>query len=84
MFALPDHTPGERGVTDDRPQDGPGGAGGNSVGVYICTDLACSLYVRGRKVPASGGRFKESLTLEEQVVRTRTNLAAFLRTLYVA
>ncbi|WP_326818236.1 FBP domain-containing protein [Streptomyces sp. NBC_01762] len=63
---------------------GPAGREGNSVGVYICTDLACSLYVRGRKVPASGGRFKESLTLEEQVARTRTNLAAFLRTLHVA
>ncbi|MFF3055643.1 FBP domain-containing protein [Streptomyces sp. NPDC057909] len=63
---------------------GPAGREGNSVGVCICTDLACSLYVRGSKVPASGGRFKESLTLEEQVARTRTNLAAFLRTLYVA
>ena len=63
---------------------GPAGREGNSVGVYICTDLACSLYVRGRKVPAAGGRFKETLTLEEQVARTRTNLAAFLRTLYVA
>ncbi|WP_371794769.1 FBP domain-containing protein [Streptomyces sp. NBC_01718] len=63
---------------------GAAGREGNSVGVYICTDLACSLYVRGRKVPASGGRFKETLTLEEQVARTRANLAAFLRTLYVA
>lgn len=65
-------------------KSGPAGREGNSVGVYICTDLACSLYVRGRKVPAAGGRFKETLTLEEQVARTRTNLAAFLRTLYVA
>ncbi|MEV0489944.1 FBP domain-containing protein [Streptomyces atratus] len=61
---------------------GSAGREGNSVGVYICTDLACSLYVRGRKVPAPGGRFKESLTLEQQVERTRTNLAAFLRTLF--
>lgn len=65
-------------------KSGPAGREGNSVGVYICTDLACSLYVRGRKVPAAGGRFKETLTLEEQVARTRTNVAAFLRTLYVA
>ncbi|MFD3492706.1 FBP domain-containing protein [Streptomyces sp. NPDC058690] len=65
-------------------KSGPAGREGNSVGVYICTDLACSLYVRGRKAPAVGGRFKETLTLEEQVARTRTNLTAFLRTLYVA
>lgn len=61
---------------------GTAGREGNSVGLYICTDLACSLYVRGKKVPASGGRFKESLTLEEQVERTRTNLDAFLGKLY--
>jgi hypothetical protein len=65
------------------PKTGPAGREGNSVGVYICTDLACSLYVRGRKVLASGGRFKESLTLEQQVERTRANLAAFVRTLFV-
>ncbi|MET9657994.1 FBP domain-containing protein [Streptomyces sp. NPDC006510] len=57
---------------------GAAGREGNSVGLYICTDLACSLYVRGKKIPASGGRFKETLTLEEQVERTRTNLDAFL------
>ncbi|MFJ5130167.1 FBP domain-containing protein [Streptomyces sp. NPDC088555] len=61
---------------------GTAGREGNSVGLYICTDLACSLYVRGKKVPASGARFKESLTLEEQVERTRTNLDAFLGKLY--
>ncbi|WP_405749539.1 FBP domain-containing protein [Streptomyces sp. NBC_00012] len=57
---------------------GAAGREGNSVGLYICTDLACSLYVRGRKIPASGGRFEETLTLEEQVARTRSNLDAFL------
>lgn len=60
---------------------GAAGREGNSVGLYICTDLACSLYVRGRKIPASGGRFEETLTLEEQVARTRSNLDAFLGTL---
>ncbi|WP_406293864.1 FBP domain-containing protein [Embleya sp. NBC_00888] len=57
---------------------GRAGRDGNSVGVYICTDLACSLYVRGLKAPAPGGRFEESLTLDEQVERTRGNLFAFL------
>ncbi|MFF9178363.1 FBP domain-containing protein [Streptomyces sp. NPDC014793] len=57
---------------------GPAGREGNSVGVYMCTDLACSLYVRGKKVPESGGRFEESLTLEEQIARATGNLYAFL------
>ncbi|MEU6546917.1 FBP domain-containing protein [Streptomyces sp. NPDC046859] len=61
---------------------GPAGREGNSVGLYMCTDLACSLYVRGKKVPASGGRFEESLTLEEQIARTTANLRAFLDKLY--
>ncbi|MCD7438027.1 FBP domain-containing protein [Streptomyces lincolnensis] len=61
---------------------GAAGREGNSVGLYMCTDLACSLYLRGRKIPDSGSRFEESLTLEEQISRTRDNLAAFLGKLY--
>ncbi|KUM99846.1 hypothetical protein AQI95_37100 [Streptomyces yokosukanensis] len=61
---------------------GAAGREGNSVGQYMCTDLACSLYVRGRKVPDSGARLEESLTLEEQIARTRGNLSAFLDRLY--
>ncbi|MGA5895628.1 FBP domain-containing protein [Streptomyces venetus] len=57
---------------------GPAGREGNSVGVYMCTDLACSLYVRGKKVPESGSRLDESLTLAAQIERTRGHLAAFL------
>lgn len=57
---------------------GAAGREGNSVGLYMCADLACSLYLRGRKVPENGTRFDESLTLEEQVARTTGNLAAFL------
>lgn len=62
---------------------GAAGREGNSVGVYMCTDLACSLYVRGKKVPDSGARFEESLTLEEQIARTTDRLTAFLDKLYV-
>ncbi|MEW2619037.1 FBP domain-containing protein [Streptomyces sp. NPDC048106] len=61
---------------------GTAGREGNSVGLYMCTDLACSLYVRGRKVPDSGMRIEESLTVEEQIVRTTGNLSAFLDKLY--
>jgi hypothetical protein len=57
---------------------GAAGRQGNTVGTYICTDLACSLYVRGRKPVAPGGRMEESLTLDEQIARTRTNLFAFI------
>ncbi|KUL41875.1 FBP domain-containing protein [Streptomyces regalis] len=61
---------------------GTAGREGNSVGLYMCTDLACSLYVRGKKIPEPGGRFEESLTLEEQIARTTGNLTAFLDKLY--
>ncbi len=57
---------------------GPAGRQGNSVGAYICTDFACSLYVRGKKTPVTAIRFEESLTTEEQIERTTTKLHAFL------
>ncbi|MGW5968815.1 FBP domain-containing protein [Streptomyces sp. NPDC055186] len=57
---------------------GTAGREGNSVGAYMCTDLACSLYLRGRKIPETGPRFEETLTLEEQITRTLNNLHAFL------
>jgi hypothetical protein len=61
---------------------GSAGREGNSVGLYMCTDLACSLYLRGRKAVESGARLEESLTLEEQIARTTGNLSAFLDKLY--
>lgn len=57
-------------------KSGPSGQRGDSVGAYICADLACSLYLRGKK---DSRRMEESLTLEEQVDRTMANLAAFLK-----
>ncbi|MYV99450.1 FBP domain-containing protein [Streptomyces sp. SID3343] len=58
---------------------GTAGREGNTLGVYMCSDLACSLYVRGRKKPAPGGnRLTETLTQEEQIARARANLDAFL------
>ncbi|MEV0972073.1 FBP domain-containing protein [Microtetraspora glauca] len=52
---------------------------GNSVGAYICTDLACSLYLRGKKDVGPGGRMPESLTLEEKIDRTAANVTEFLQ-----
>ncbi len=57
---------------------GAAGREGNSVGLYMCTDLACSLYLRGRKISQSGARVEESLTLDEQIARALGNLSAFL------
>ncbi|GAA3213426.1 FBP domain-containing protein [Actinocorallia longicatena] len=55
-----------------------GRSDGNSFGLYICTDLDCSLYLRGIKKAGPGGRFDESLQLETQIGRTRDKLADFL------
>ncbi|RPF29859.1 treble-clef zinc-finger protein [Streptomyces sp. Ag109_G2-6] len=57
---------------------GKAGQQGNSVGVYMCDDLACSLYVRGMKEAGPGARLPETLTLEEKIERTVANLAAFV------
>ncbi|GAA3865444.1 FBP domain-containing protein [Streptomyces sp. NPDC003328] len=61
---------------------GAAGREGNSVGVYMCTDLTCSLYVRGKKVPEAGLRFEETLGMREQIDRMVANLSAFLGGLY--
>jgi hypothetical protein len=57
---------------------GKAGQQGNSVGAYMCDDLACPLYVRGKKDAGAGARLPESLTLEEKIRRTVTNLTAFI------
>ncbi|UXX96985.1 FBP domain-containing protein [Streptomyces sp. AD2-2] len=60
------------------PKAGKAGQQGNSVGAYMCDDLACSLYVRGKKDAGVGARLPESLTLEEKIQRTVRNLTAFI------
>lgn len=57
---------------------GKSGQLGNSVGAYVCADLACSLYLRGKKSAGPGSRFTESLTLDEQVERMVSGVSAFL------
>ena len=59
------------------PRAGKAGQGGNSSGTYMCADLACSLYVRG-KLSSSGPVVYETLTTEQRVERLATNLDAFL------
>jgi hypothetical protein len=60
------------------PKAGRAGQQGDSVGAYICSDLACSLYVRGKREAGAGARLHETITLEEKIRRTVANLAAFV------
>ncbi|MEU8545463.1 FBP domain-containing protein [Streptomyces roseoverticillatus] len=57
---------------------GVAGRDGNTVGAYMCADLACSLYVRGKKVPELSMRYKETLGEEERIARMLVNLDDFL------
>ncbi len=61
------------------PLAGARGREGNTVGTYVCADLACSLYVRGKRQPKlRAGRQEESLTVEERIARMSGNLEAFV------
>lgn len=60
------------------PKAGKPGKQGNSVGLYMCSDLSCSLYVRGKKDAGPGGRLNEAMTQEEKIRRLVENLAAFV------
>jgi hypothetical protein len=76
-LCLTTHTSGGVALMTAR-RTGEAGRQGNSVGHYLCTDLACSLYVRGRRQAAAGGTLEESLTPVEKIARMRANLDAFL------
>jgi hypothetical protein len=56
---------------------GESGPNGNSVGQYICSDLACPLYVRGRKVSA-GTLLDETLDERSRLERLHKGLDSFL------
>lgn len=60
------------------PKAGKAGREGNSVGAYMCSDLACPLYLRGKKDAGVGARLHETLTMEEKIERTVGNLASFI------
>ncbi|OZE34290.1 MULTISPECIES: FBP domain-containing protein [unclassified Rhodococcus (in: high G+C Gram-positive bacteria)] len=57
---------------------GESGRRGNTVGTYICSDLACSLYARKKKTPALGRQFKEDFDVETRTAAVEDNIAAFL------
>ncbi len=56
---------------------GAAGKKGDSTGLYLCRDLACSLYVRGKRVP-SAATLRETLSQESAVARLRRNLDQFV------
>jgi hypothetical protein len=57
---------------------GVAGRQGNTVGQYLCTDLACSLYIRGKKQAAAGAELDETLSVDEKIARTQVNLTALI------
>ncbi|MGW6878705.1 FBP domain-containing protein [Streptomyces goshikiensis] len=60
------------------PLAGARGREGNTVGVYVCADLACSLYIRGKRQPKlRGTAHEETLTVDERIARANANLDAF-------
>jgi len=63
------------------PKSGAAGRAGNTVGTYLCTDLACSAYLRGTKKPEGGNRMIDSRSLDEQIESLRARLLAFLDSL---
>ncbi|MEV1176098.1 FBP domain-containing protein [Nonomuraea sp. NPDC049784] len=76
-LCLTTHTSGGVALMTAR-RTGEAGRQGNSVGQYLCTDLACSLYVRGKKEAPGDGVIDESLTPAEKAARTQANLSTFL------
>lgn len=61
---------------------GESGRRGNSIGTYMCADLACSLYARRKKSPALGRQYRDDLAPEERIVRVRDNVNAFIARVY--
>ena len=59
------------------PRAGKAGQLGNTVGTYVCDDLACSVHIRSKEHAAPAG-LAETLTLEDRVARLTLNLADFL------
>lgn len=76
-LCLTTHTSGGVALMAAR-RTGEAGRQGNTVGQYLCRDLACSLYVRGRKESVASRDLEESLPLEDRLARLHGNLDAFL------
>ncbi|SDP41326.1 FBP C-terminal treble-clef zinc-finger [Pedococcus dokdonensis] len=60
------------------PRAGRSGRDGNTVGLEMCTSLACSAYARGRLKSPSPHLAQETLSVEERVGRLSRNAIAFV------
>ena len=59
------------------PRAGSRGQHGNTVGTYICSDLQCSVSIRGKR-PVGGPGIPETLSTEDRAARLLTHLEEFL------
>lgn len=57
---------------------GESGRRGNSIGTYMCEDLACSLYARKVKTPSMGRMFREDFDPDERAAHVREKMAGFI------
>jgi hypothetical protein len=57
---------------------GAPGRRGDTVGIYTCSDLACSLYARGKGSPAAGRSYREDVDPADRAARIRARIAAFI------
>ena len=60
------------------PRAGRPGRAGNTVGLEMCSSLACSDYARGTRKPPSATAVHETLTVEERKTRLHHNVLAFI------
>jgi hypothetical protein len=60
------------------PRAGRSGRDGNTVGLDMCSDLACSLYLRGLLPLPAAALTHETLSTPERVARLERNLAGFV------
>jgi len=60
------------------PRAGRSGRAGNTVGLEMCSSLACSAYARGVRKPPSATTVHETLTVEGRRARLRRNVLAFV------
>ncbi len=61
------------------PRAGRAGRAGNTVGLEMCSNLACSAYARGILKAPSLSAAHETLTVEERVARLHRNVLAFVQ-----
>lgn len=59
-------------------RSGPRGRNLDTVGTYMCADLACSLYLRGLRRAEGGGLLPETSDPEARIERLRRNVDAFV------